>query len=47
MSLDGTLKYGTGTPKTYDGSCVVQQHDGKLLILGKNEVTFFYKISFL
>ena len=27
-------------PKTmYYGACVVQQHDGKLLILGKNEIS--------
>ena len=39
MSIDGTYKYGSSTPKTFDDSCIVQQHDGKLLILGKNGIT--------
>ena len=40
MSLDGTIKDDADMPKTmYYGACVVQQHDGKLLILGKNEIS--------
>ena len=36
MSLNGTVTtYDIDPPKIYDDPCVVQQHDGKLLILGK------------
>ena len=40
MSPDGTLTFGVETPTGYDAACVVQQHDGKLLILGKNKITY-------
>ena len=36
----GTLTFGVETPTGYDAACVVQQHDGKLLILGKNKITY-------
>lgn len=40
MSVDGTLNYVTDTPEPqHHGSCVVQLHDGKLLMLGKYKLT--------
>ena len=35
ISVTGAVTYGTGTPKTLNGACVVQLLDGKLLIMGK------------